>query len=73
MTINFCLVGIGFTISLACKFARVVEEWTISAFFSFVAGSVSTRGGCFLSFWLVEARTSWSERFLFLRRPIINY
>ena len=38
--------------------------------FSFLLhGRVSARGDRCSSFLLVEARTNWSERFLFLRRP----
>ena len=38
--------------------------------FSFLLqGRVSARGDLLSSFWLVEARTNWSERFLFRRRP----
>ena len=35
----------------------------------FLQGRVSARGDLWSSFWLVEARTNWSERFLFRRRP----
>ena len=75
MTVNLYLIGVSFAISFAYKFACCVKEGQYLQFSFLLQGPVSARGDLLSSFWLVEARTNWSERFLFHRRPnmILEY